>query len=226
MRVAVLTCVRDRLDYTQHCFGRLQQYAGTPFDHYVLDQGSTDGVSGWLEGEYRPHFLVRVDSNIGISRGMNFLLAALDKNYDVVVKVDNDCELVQEHTVETVCDLVLETGALLSPRILGLNGPPQPIGERMIGNEKILLIHQIGGIFLAAPGELYSGGALGGGFRYDESNPLWGGDDIQVCAYWSSRGYWCGYVDSLEAWHYEGTSQQYLRYPEYYARRLSEGGPA
>jgi hypothetical protein len=219
VKIAVLTCVRDRLDYTQHCFGRLKELAGHPFDHYVLDQASTDGVTAWLRDVYQPYFLLRCSENLGISRGMNQLLTGLDKEYDVVVKVDNDCELVQEHTLETVADLVLETGAILSPRILGLNHPPQKIGDRYFGGEKLLLMQQIGGIFLAAPGELYRD------FRYSESNPLWGGDDLEVCAYWNARGYWCGYVDSLEAWHYEGTSQQYERYPEYYARRVSEGGP-
>jgi GT2 family glycosyltransferase len=198
VRVAVLTLVRDRLDYTQH---------------------STDGVSAWLEGEYRPHFLTRVPANIGISRGMNVLLASRDQDYDVVVKFDNDCELVQEFTLERVCDAVYETGALLSPVIRGLNHPPQPIREREMGSETILEIHQIGGIFLAAPRELYDG------FSYSDSNPLWGGDDLEVCAHWRRQGYWCGYVKDLEAWHYEGTSQQYLRYPEYYQRRVAEGGP-
>jgi GT2 family glycosyltransferase len=150
VRVAVLTLVRDRLDYTQHCFGRLREFAGIDFDHYILDQGSTDGVSAWLEGEYRPHFLTRVPANIGISRGMNVLLASRDQDYDVVVKFDNDCELVQEFTLERVCDAVYETGALLSPVIRGLNHPPQPIREREMGSETILEIHQIGGIFLAA----------------------------------------------------------------------------
>lgn len=219
MKIAVLTLVRDRLEYTQHCFGRLKELAGHPFDHYVLDQGSTDGVSEWLANEYRPHFLTRVEANIGISKGMNVLLDAGGADYDVVVKLDNDCEFVDENTLEIVADLVYDSGALLSPRIMGLNNPPPTHGAHRIGNEVVLDVHQIGGIFLAAPRELYTT------FRYDPGNPLWGGDDGQVCAYWRERGYYCGYVEGLEAWHYEGTSNQYLRYPEYYARRLSEGGP-
>ncbi len=52
MRIAVLTLTRDRLDYTQHCFQTLQEFAGCDFDHYVLDQGSTDDTVDCLVGEY------------------------------------------------------------------------------------------------------------------------------------------------------------------------------
>ena len=157
MRVAVLTLTRDRLEYTKWCFEGLRKYAGCDFDHFVLDQGSTDGTREWLQESYAS---IRIwsDENLGISRGMNTLLEWVGKyeeksrtTYDVIVKFDNDCELTQPNTLRDVCKLTLEGGALLSPRILGLNNPPQPTRELRIGDETILDIPQIGGIFLAAP---------------------------------------------------------------------------
>jgi GT2 family glycosyltransferase len=217
MRVAVLTLTRDRLDYTRHCFAQLHENAGCDFDHFVLDQGSTDGTPEWLRDEYDPHALALLPANLGISRGLNTLLDEFDlDDYDVIVKIDNDCELVQPNTLRDVCDLAVAGGCLLSPRILGLNQPPQATRELRIGDEIILDIPQIGGIFLAAPSWLYDE------FRYSETNPPWGVDDVEVCAWWRRRGGTCGYVKRLEAWHYEGTAGQERRWPDYFTRKRSE----
>ena len=229
MKIAVLTLTRDRLDYTKHCFAKLEEFAGCEYDHYVLDQGSTDGTAEWLFDEWLRgdglRFAERRFENIGIPRGMNFLLGEVKKHegrfqlYDVIVKFDNDCELTQPNTLRDVCKLALEGGALLSPRILGLNNPPPVTRELRIGDEIIQDIHQIGGIFLAAPAWVYDE------FRYSENAPVWGGDDVEICHWFRKQGGTCGYVKRLEAWHYEGTSGQHERYPSYFARTLAEGKP-
>ena len=83
---------------------------------------------------------------------MNYLLDKLEGDYDVVVKIDNDCELMQPGTLRLVCELAQDSDALLSPRILGLRRPPTSTGEFTIMGETILDIPQIGGIFLAVRG--------------------------------------------------------------------------
>jgi GT2 family glycosyltransferase len=229
MRVAVLTLTRDRLDYSRHCFAKLEEFAGCSYDHYVLDQGSTDGTAEWIWDEWlmapdlvtpNLRYVDRQFGNLGIARGMNALLEKVNERvYDVIVKFDNDCEITQPNTLRDVARLALEGGALLSPRILGLNNPPQATRELRIGNETILDIPQIGGIFLAAPAWVYDE------FSYSEDIPTWGGDDVEICAWFRQQGGTCGYVKRLEAWHYEGTSGQHARYPDYFARTLSEGKP-
>lgn len=224
MKVAVLTLTRDRLAYTQHCFAKLREFAGCDLDHYVLDNGSRDGTFEWL-CEWRPNLACAFQSeheNIGISRGMNELISYLcdytdTPDYDVIVKFDNDCELTQPNTLRDVCQLALDGNAILSPRILGLINPPAPQGEFAIGGEAIVDIPQIGGIFMAVPAWIYRDG-----FRYDETNNL---DDVQLC--WWYRGTHngrCGYVQRLEAWHYETTRGQYARFPDYYRRQSAEYG--
>ncbi len=217
MRVAVLTMCRDRLDYTQHCFAQLQKFAGIEFDHYVLDQGSTDGTREWLLEHYQPEFMFLRDENLGIVKGMNYLVDHLDGQYDVVVKIDNDCELTQPGTLRLVCELAQDSDAFLSPRILGLRRPPASTGEFTIMGHTILDIPQIGGIFLAVPGDIYKR------FRYDESNPS--EDDVQICWWWRGQAGRCGYVKELEAWHHETTDGQEARYPDYFERRVLEGKP-
>lgn len=221
MRIAVLTLTRDRVDYTRHCFQRLRENAGCVFDHYVLDQASSDGTAEWLCGEYDPAELLLAAGNIGISRGMNQLLdLAAPQAYDVIVKVDNDCELVDPDTLRDVATLAHISGDLLSPRILGLQNPPEATGEYAIADEQILDVPQIGGVFLAAPGSFYDG------FRFNEQNPLWGGDDVEVCRHARAQGRRCGYVKRLEAWHYETTVGQHDKFPWYFERTISEGKPA
>jgi hypothetical protein len=65
-------------------------------------------------------------------------------------------------TLRDVAQLADEGNCILSPRILGLNNPPQPTRGLMIGGEQILDVPQIGGIFLAAPAWLFDAW----GYRY------------------------------------------------------------
>lgn len=218
MRVAVLTLTRDRLDYTQHAFATLAANAGCDYDHYVLDQGSRDDTPSWLAGY--PARTLPLPANIGISRGLNMLLDQIDlAGYDVIVKFDNDCELTQPGTLRDVASATLESGWLLSPRILGLRNPPRPTREIELAGETVLDVPQIGGIFLAAPASLYDE------FRYADTNPVWGGDDTQVCAWYRARGGGCGYLKRLEAIHHETTDGQHARYPDYFAQKRLEGCP-
>ncbi len=215
--VAVLSLTRDRLAYTKHCFASLHQHAGIAFDHFVLDQASEDGSGEWLDS-YEPTVLIEERENIGVCRGLNTLIDAAFEmdDYDVIVKFDNDCELTQQDTLRDIVDLVMEGGCILSPRILGLRNTPQPMRELVIGNEPILDIPQIGGIFMAVPAWTYDE------FRYDETSPLYGLDDVALCRWWRSQSGTCGYVKRLAAWHYETTDGQHERYPDYFARKEQE----
>lgn len=222
MNIAVLTLTRDRIEYTQACFASLHEFAGCDYDHFILDQGSEDGTPEWLDGEYQADRVTGytlMPDNVGISLGMNRLLDELDlDDYDVVVKFDNDCQLTQPNTLREVSRLALVGGCLLSPRILGLRNPPRPTRQVAIDETVILDVPQIGGIFLAAPAWVYDD------YRYPDA-PVWGLDDANICAWFRAKGGTCGYVDELEAWHFETTDGQHDRYPEYFSRRILEGGP-
>lgn len=220
MNIAVLTLTRDRLDYTKHCFAALEENAGTEYEHWVLDQGSSDGSAAWLHewstGNRRVLFGLE---NVGISRGTNHLLDALGSHdFDVIIKADNDCELTTPDTLADIAYLVHTYGLLLSPVIRGLRQPPATLGKPLsLGGQLVDEKAQIGGIFLAAPASLYDD------FRYSESNPAWGNDDVEVCAYWRAQGGKCGYVQGYEANHFLGTEGQWADQPAYFARTLVEG---
>ncbi len=227
MNVAVLTLTRDRLAYTQHCFARLRELAGCPFDHYVFDNGSTDGTREWLQAEYANgnlHALCLSRDNIGIHRAMNELLGNLDEGYDVVVKVDNDCELTVPGTLLAVCECArLDASAMIGPVVNGLRSPMPIVSEKLvIVNEtwvgggdirsyRVGVTPMIGGIMQPVPN----------GHRYDETQPLWGMDDTAL----SAQAKWCGQLLDYPVNHYRTTDGQHEDYPGYFERRVAAGGP-
>ena len=100
MKVAIYTLTRDRILYTKRCFRSLWQNAGYPVDHYVIDNGSADGTVEWLaNNKSRFALVVLCPENIGISRASNLALDIIGDNYDLVVKMDNDCEIVTPNLV-------------------------------------------------------------------------------------------------------------------------------
>lgn len=223
MRVAVLTLTRDRLDYSKHCFAKLAEHAGCDYDHYVFDNGSTDGTPEWIAREYKPHLWTLSPDNIGISKAMNVLLEYVGKvgGYDVVVKFDNDCELTTPGTLEVACRLVNEHPTwILSPRIEGLNSPPPTDHHTEVDGVNVAAMSMIGGIFMAVPADVYTA------YRYDETNPVWGMDDVGLCHWWKRDGRRrVGYLTDYPANHYLTTAGQWADMPWYWERKKAEGLP-
>lgn len=213
MNVAVLSLTRDRLEYTKHCFGTLLANAGCEFDWWITDQGSQDGTVDWLLAN-TDATITAYNENAGICPALNAMiddaLAAAD--YDVIVKVDNDCELLTPNTLRDVCELTLDGHALLSPHILGLRHPPMPIGN----HRGVSVTQVIGGIFLACPASVFKRG-----YRHP-INATRDGDDWMLCRWFQAQGGLVGYVDGYQANHYETTDGQHARYPEYFLRRQQE----
>lgn len=212
-RIAVLSITRDRIDYTKHCFKLLRENAGCRFDHYVFDNGSTDGTQEWL-GKRKLKGLVVSDSNVGVCVAMNRLLDLAGPDYDFYVKFDNDCEITNPGTLKAVVEL-MDDKLILSPRIMGLMNPPG-VGSEIDG---LGYPAMIGGIFMCVPGWVYRE------YRYPENNPVWGMDDVGICNWFANHGGRVAYVMGLEANHYETTVGQHNKYPDYFLRRVGEGGP-
>lgn len=219
MRVAVLSLCRDRLWATKHCFQTLRDLAGCDFDHYVLDQGSQDGTVEWLlQGDYDVSAAGR---NLGVSRGMNALLDhVVPRGYDVIVKFDNDCELLVWNTLKACAEVALE-GYIASPHIQGLNSPPVVEQEVIVTDKngrssRIGIPNIMGGIFMAAPAVWYTT------YRHDETNPIWGMDDAKIVDHWRAYGGECGYLLDYPANHFLSTAGQEAADPVYWARKVRE----
>lgn len=217
MKVAVLTLTRDRLSYTQHCFASLAENAGCEYDHFVLDQGSTDGTTEWLiEQEFAAGIFL--GENIGISRGMNRLLDASAEvdDYDVVCTFDNDCEVTMPGTLAACAEVARHGEWVVSPRVEGLKFPP-PYGEPVeYRGQRIGPYQEMGGIFRVMPGEFARS------FRFKESNPLWGHDERDVGRACRDRGLGSGYLVDWSVNHYRTTVGQEQELPGYFRRKLAE----
>lgn len=218
MNVAVLTLTRDRLDYTKHCFGTLLGNAGCEFGWWVLDQASGDETVRWVR-ENTHATVVESRENVGICRGLNMLLDRVDlEAADVIVRFDNDCEVTQPGTLRTVVE-VAATGTIVAPHVRGLRHPPPTVGRYTAAGRTVSETTILGGIFMAVPAQVFRDG-----FRYDETQPLWTGDE-RVCDWFRGRGGRCGYVDGVAVNHYETTDGQHARYPAYFAQKRAEGCP-
>lgn len=217
MKIAVLTLCRDRVEYTRMCFDSLRANAGVDYDHYVLDQASQDETWEYLSS-IPVKKRVRLEENVGLCPGLNILLdAGAAKGYDVVVRYDNDCEVPQPDTLRTIAELALAHDLILAPRVLGLRNPPPVVGEFEVDGYRILETAILGGIFMAIPGAFFERD----GFRYDETNPPWAGDE-KICDWFRERGGRCGYVEAFAVNHMDTTDGQLERYPDYFERRAAE----
>lgn len=217
MRIAVVTLTRDRLAYTKHCFQTLRDNAGCEFDWYVLDQGSTDGTTEWLL-EHDDLNVVALDENIGICRGINLILDTVcdPADFDVIVRFDNDCEVLTPGALREVCEAALEHHAIVAPKVLGLQNPPATIRTTPIGEHLLDETHILGGIFMAIPTLVFEHG-----FRFDERMPAWTGDEA-VVAWWRQRNGRAGYLHGFEVNHYLTTEGQQADIPAYFVRKDRE----
>jgi GT2 family glycosyltransferase len=223
MRIAIYTLTRDRLEYTQVCFERLRLCAGADFDHYVVDNGSTDGTRLWLCDEYRPKRLILNPSNAGISVASNAALAAITEHgeYDLIVKMDNDCAVQTPGILAAVTEIYRDPKAVLyvlSPRVVGINRQPSRAWDTELAGHRIGVTAIIGGLFHIAPAALYQR------YRYPVDLPLAKGQDDDFCRWVrdANQDAEVGYIEDLVVEHYETTDGQALRFPEYFRRKWRE----
>jgi len=210
------------LEYSRANFARLRELAGTPYDLFVLDNGSRDGTPEWLEREFdagRIQGLVLSMDNLGICKGLNRLLdeELNPADYDVVVRFDNDCEVLREGTLAKVCQVAFENDLIVAPKVLGLRNPPPSSADLFLGEDVLDVTGILGGVFMAVPAHIFND------FRYDEANPVWGGDEY-ICSWWQESGGVCGYLRGWEVMH--DTDRHHTDHPEHFFRRQREGGPA
>lgn len=214
MRIAILTLTRDRLAYTKHCFETLRENAGCDFDWFILDQGSQDGTPEWLL-EQDDLDVTLMEENIGICRGLNLLLdTAVDpRDYDVLVRYDNDCEVLTPDTLVELARLAVETNRILAPRVLGLKNPPATLSQDGSFSETMIL----GGIFMVIPAALFTEH----GYRYRDWFPPYAGDE-DICRWWREKRGKCGYIEDFQVNHYLTSEGQERDDIPYYERKKKE----
>lgn len=220
MKVAIYTLTRDRLDYTKHCFNTLKMKAGYPYDHFIVDNGSTDGTQEWLKENFLPERLKLLPENKGISVASNLALDMIGDKYDLIIKVDNDCEIeyngILDRIVRIYKNMPPLKNLMLSPKVNGITAQPPRIRKTMVDDCEIGITHIIGGLFHIIPSRIYQQ------FRYDETLPPARGQDENVCDWFKKMGGEVGYIEPISVFHFETTNGQAKRYPDYFKRKKNE----
>jgi len=226
MKVAIYTLTRDRLEYTKHSFKTLKEKSWYDYDHFIIDNGSTDGTQQWLklhESEFKK--VILLPENVGISKGSNMALDIIfetDK-YDLIVKMDNDCEVVSDNIIGQLCQIFEDSFSksfgnqfVLSPRVEGISKQPKRDGGTQLAGRTIGFTSIVGGLFHVVPSIVYSK------YRYPEHLPKAWGQDDHFCHWAKKNGCKVGYVEGLVVNHFETTDGQAKRFPEYFERKFKE----
>lgn len=239
LRVAIYTLAMNRLEYTKQMHASIEKTAHYDFDWFVIDQGSTDGTAEWLkriqrddrhipaaaEGEYCvSNIKYRIyEQNVGLPKGWNNIVEFIkaEGEYDVIVKVDNDAELMTEGWLAAMVDIYERNRrVILSPYVEGLDGAPGGVlRQRASGdspylmiNDRVLgLVPNLGGLVFATPIELWKD------WKFDEAYQ--GNKDYMLSLYARQNGYTLFYMEEFRVWHIDGTAGQHKKFPEYFKGR-------
>lgn len=210
--IAVYTITRDRLDYTKKSFDSLATKAGTTYDHYVWDNGSTDGTADWL----RDQDGLRVyggDLNVGQHVAANVMLKEIRaKSYDYIVRFDNDCYIRTKRILSRMVEAsrVLEDKTILSPDIIGLKHPVERFAYKDEGKYNFGFVEILGGICRLHPTKLW------GDFTFDVRHPMGIGDASQVSKWAVANNVPMAYVENLKVTHGKSTRDQERDIPDYF----------
>ncbi len=221
-KVAIFTLTKDRLEYTKRMLKSLREKTSVPFDHFIVDNGSTDGTREFLKGiECERVKVVLNDVNKGISIASNQALDMIGDNYDFIVKIDNDCEILTDSWLKPLLDMIEFCGRkiILSPRVLGLGGDLADGGVPRyrylsVNGYRLGLTKHLGGICVVSPAEIYSK------FRFNEKELLHGNQGVDFSYYVCRKGFLLAYLEDVQVAHMDGTENQIRRYSSYFDFRI------
>lgn len=221
MKIAIFTLTKDRYAYTKRMVESLSKKTQLDYDHFIIDQGSTDKTIEYLSNFTHGLgnlYLYELGMNIGINRGVNFAIDKIGDKYDIIIKMDNDL-IIETKEWLTKCLTVFRPKLLLSPYVKGLidnRGGVDRIHQDAKTN--IGFTPFIGGICMIGLRNAWSEDS--GGWEYPV--PKHAGGDRMFCQKLSLAGYKFGYKEDVIIKHIETTTGQYKRYPKYFEERKTE----
>lgn len=222
--VAIFSLTYDRLETTKVALESLYKTVGYDFDHYIVDNGSTDGTVEWLKdwaSHENVHLILNKD-NKGISLASNQALDEIARHkYDIIVKVDNDAVFKTQGWLAKMVEIWQSNHKIaLSCYVSGLKDNPggaQRFVYGQIRGEMIGMTRHLGGICHFVDSRAYSD------FRWPTDETLHGNQDVEMSMSLNSKGYQMGYLENYFVSHgIGGTEQQMRDYPDYFVRRRWE----
>jgi len=217
--VAIYTITYDRLEYTKRMYQSMKESSGYPFYWFVFDNGSKDDTQTWVAQQTK--YVAGTFENKGLTYASNFLVDRImkDGEYQIIIKVDNDCEFMTKYWLSSIVDLWKRNHMLyVSPYVEGLvhnpGGAPR-VGHAYIGPYYCEVTEHIGGIFAAIDWKAYKN------FRWKDQF-LHGNQDREASLHFVKNRYMPMYLPMHRVCHMDGTEEQHRKYPEYFERRIKE----
>lgn len=218
-KVAIFTLHYNRIEYSKQSYKEMSESAGYPFHWFAIDNASQDGTGEWLKTLKDTTYILN-ERNLGITGASNLALSEImRRNYDIVIKIDNDIEFLTKDWLKDIVDLWKRNHMLyVSPYVEGLvdnpGGAPR-IGFGMIGNEIVEVTTHIGGLFAAVSSKAYQE------FRFTDLM-LHGDQDMEASQAFRKMGYMPCYLPNHIVVHRDTTAGQKRKYQEYFERRKEE----
>jgi len=216
-RVAIFTLTYDRIKYTKRMFSTMKRSADYPFDWFVVDNGSKDGTPGWLAKQKVEYFASK--TNLGITGGSNRALDMIFDygGYDIIGKVDNDCEFQTIGWLKDIVDLWKRNTMLyMSPYPEGLVANPgggERVGCAEIGPYFVEVANHVGGLCAFIDAKAYKN------FRWKDKF-LHGNQDAEASITFRNMGYMPCYLPKHRVLH--NTELQQKELSDYFERRKLE----
>lgn len=222
-KVAIFTMTRDRLEYTKRTLRSMRENRpGLAYDHWFFDNGSTDGTIGYLaqlRDIGRIYVIESFSENRGLHVSMNYAhRVLLDAGYRYIMKVDNDVEFKTKHWLRKLvrAQKCLAPGSVVSPKVEGLDHPPEPFARRRIDGWSVQFLDIIGGITRLMPRESIKD------FKFNERMPLSWGGDLTFANHCERNIIPMAYITDIRVRHMDSTAGQEAANPEYMRRKEYE----
>ena len=98
-KVVAITLTCNRLEVTKKWLSQLKDKNDYPFNHIIVDNGSTDGTLEWLKSE--GYEIISLNKNIGQIKALRIAWEYAKKKYDpdYYIKFDDDCEVLSDNMI-------------------------------------------------------------------------------------------------------------------------------
>lgn len=200
-KVAIFTITFNRLEFTKQMYKTMTEKAGYEFDWFVVDNNSTDGTREWLRGKTGGDIFN--EENVGISKASNQALDILYADYDIIIKVDNDCKFLTDNWLAEIVDVISRNHkAVVSPYVEGLVDHPGGVPRdktAYIDKHVVGIVRHLGGICIAAHKMWYDD------FRWEEDDFLHGEQDLFFSQYVMKKRGMLVYEENIKVEHMDNS---------------------
>ncbi|MAG44721.1 hypothetical protein CL633_02425 [bacterium] len=220
-KVAILTVMWHRLDYTKRTVESMKAKAGYDFDHVIAINEATKEESDWVSSQ-KGVGLFTEEENVGVPKMYNRFIDEFvkGKDYDIVVLTDNDCEFMSEDWLAKIVDLYERNKKfIVSPYVEGLRDNPggsPRVGHQNLGIPQYAYVgkhflgfpHHMGNICQAMPVGFWDN------FRLDENTFKHGTQSFQISKAAMEHGFVLAYMEQVKVEHMDTTAGQKEKDPK------------